>query len=107
MNFLRNQVVISDDPLYVSSSVNSLLEVKADNDNKGVLLPAITTAQRLAILPDPLHDKGKYRRRISNNTLACRVEPGAVRPEYDPPGKTSPAGYLFYERQYRFLLRNY
>lgn len=51
-------VVVTDDDTYTSASTNALLEVKAENGDKGILIPRLTTAQRTAISLNSNNDKG-------------------------------------------------
>ena len=46
------QVIISDDKAYQSQNSDAILEIHAQNNNKGILIPRLNTAQRLAFVPD-------------------------------------------------------
>lgn len=49
--------VITDDSLYTPSSTNALFEVYSQNNNKGILIPRLTTSQRVAILTSGVVDQ--------------------------------------------------
>jgi hypothetical protein len=51
-------VVITDDNSYTPSSSNAILEVEAGNNNKGILIPRLSAAQRTAMSPHTTHDVG-------------------------------------------------
>ncbi|MCX6249570.1 MAG: tail fiber domain-containing protein [Bacteroidetes bacterium] len=55
---LFGQVVITDGSNNAPVSTNSMLEVRAQNHDKGVLFTRVTTTQRMAMTPDPAHDNG-------------------------------------------------
>ncbi len=54
---IQAQVVVSDDSSYTQVSSNALLEVHAANANKGVLIPRLSTAERLNIPTSGLNDE--------------------------------------------------
>lgn len=49
---IGQQVVIADDSLYVSDKPYALLELFSQNRDKGLLLPSVSSAERLSIQPD-------------------------------------------------------
>ena len=51
-------VVISDDSTYVPTSSNVVLDIYSANANKGILVPRLTTTQRLAISTSSPSDDG-------------------------------------------------
>ena len=51
------QTVVTDDSTYTPTSTNALFEVHSHNNNKGILVPRMTTAQRLAINPNSTTDQ--------------------------------------------------
>ena len=57
VSFSQN-VVITDDENYTPTSNNALLELKPGSNDKGILIPRLTTAQRTAMTPDANADKG-------------------------------------------------
>jgi hypothetical protein len=57
-NSRAQNVIITDDENYSPTSTNALLELKPVSNDKGILVPRLTTAQRTAMTPDANADKG-------------------------------------------------
>lgn len=58
INLTAQKVLIADDGTYNSLSNNALLDVAATNNDKGILIPRITSAQRNAININQINDVG-------------------------------------------------
>jgi len=48
--------IITDDSTYTPTSTNAIFEVHSSNNNKGILIPRLTTAQRTAITTSSAND---------------------------------------------------
>ncbi|MBT7142625.1 MAG: DUF4082 domain-containing protein, partial [Bacteroidetes bacterium] len=57
-NLFGQNVVITDDDTYTSTSANALLEIKPGSNDKGILIPRLTTVQRNAMTMNTTNDKG-------------------------------------------------
>ncbi len=55
---IAQNVVITDDDTYTPTSTNALLEVKPGSNDKGVLIPRLTSTERTAITMSAAADKG-------------------------------------------------
>ncbi|RMG27089.1 MAG: hypothetical protein D6730_07920 [Bacteroidetes bacterium] len=54
----QSKVLITDDETYQDASKNALLELHAGQHDKGMLVPRMSSSQRLSIQPDSLADNG-------------------------------------------------
>ncbi len=57
-NLSAQNVIITDDNTYTPTSTNALLEVKPGSNDKGVLIPRLTSTERTAITMSAAADKG-------------------------------------------------
>ena len=57
-NLFAQNVVITDDNAYSPTSTNALLEVKPGSNDKGILIPRLTTAERTGMTMSASNDKG-------------------------------------------------
>ena len=58
INLSAQKVLVADDETYSSLSNNALFEIASTNNNKGILIPRMTSSQRNGINPNQINDVG-------------------------------------------------